>query len=130
MCFIILAAAVFQLKGAASVVLSGGVTSLAASMQLSFLQCLLTHIVSSVANYIDAEARVAHKFGMPVTSLEPILLQRTVRDVVSSTPERSPAPSRTGSRRSASQRRSSNGTESSGSQRISGSSESPGINSY
>lgn len=123
-----MAAAVFQLRGVAGVMVLDSMPPMSASMQLNFLQCLLAHIVSSVANYIDAEALLAHKYGMPVTSLEPILLQRTVRDFGSGSLERSPAPSRSSSRRSYSQRRSSSGSgiETPGYRRISSNVETAG----
>ncbi len=122
-----------QLKGVTNVVISDNITSLSASMQLGFLQCLISHIVSVVANYIDAEARLTQKFGMPITSLEPIMLQRTSRDIVGTAipPEHPQTPRASTSRRSSLQKRLSSGSsvvglETSGSQRISVGAQSPG----
>lgn len=119
-----------QLKGITNVVISDNITSLSASMQLGFLQCLIAHIVSVVANYIDAEARLTQKFGMPITSLEPIM---TSRDIVGTAipPEHPQTPRASSSRRSSLQKRLSSGSsvvglETSGSQRISGGAQSPG----
>lgn len=63
------AAAVVQLKGVASVVVSNRSNPDSATSQLSFLQSLLMYIVSVVANYIDAEE--LSKSGIPSTGLEP-----------------------------------------------------------
>lgn len=49
------AAAVVQLKGVASLVVSDGNTPDLVILQLGFLQTLLSNIVSIVANYIDLE---------------------------------------------------------------------------
>ncbi|CAK9279032.1 unnamed protein product [Sphagnum jensenii] len=104
---VLMKSAVVQLKGVTNVVISDNITSLSASMQLGFLQCLITHIVSVVANYIDAEARLTQKFGMPITSLEPIMLQRTSRDIVGTAipPEHPQTPRASSSRRSSLQKR-------------------------
>ncbi|CAK9238386.1 unnamed protein product, partial [Sphagnum troendelagicum] len=130
---VLMKSAVVQLKGVTNVVISDNITSLSASMQLGFLQCLITHIVSVVANYIDAEARLTQKFGMPITSLEPIMLQRTSRDIVGTAipPEHPQTPRVSSSRRSSLQKRLSSGSsvvglETSGSQRISVGAQSPG----
>lgn len=64
----LVAAAVVQLKGVASVVVSNGSNPDSATSQLSFLQSLLMYIVSIVANYIDAEE--LSKSGIPSTALE------------------------------------------------------------
>lgn len=50
-----MAAAVVQLKGVASLVVSDGNTPDLVILQLGFLQTLLSNIVSIVANYIDLE---------------------------------------------------------------------------
>ncbi|CAK9237200.1 unnamed protein product [Sphagnum troendelagicum] len=130
---VLMKSAVVQLKGVTNVVISDNITSLSASMQLGFLQCLIAHIVSVVANYIDAEARLTQKFGMPITSLEPIMLQRTSRDIVGTAipPEHPQTPRASSSRRSSLQKRLSSGSsvvglETSGSQRISVGAQSPG----
>jgi hypothetical protein len=130
---VLMKSAVVQLKGVTNVVISDNITSLSASMQLGFLQCLISHIVSVVANYIDAEARLTQKFGMPITSLEPIMLQRTSRDIVGTAipPEHPQTPRASTSRRSSLQKRLSSGSsvvglETSGSQRISVGAQSPG----
>ncbi|KAH9551888.1 hypothetical protein CY35_09G037400 [Sphagnum magellanicum] len=130
---VLMKSAVVQLKGVTNVVISDNITSLSASMQLGFLQCLIAHIVSVVANYIDAEARLTQKFGMPITSLEPIMLQRTSRDIIGTAipPEHPQTPRASSSRRSSLQKRLSSGSsvvglETSGSQRISVGAQSPG----
>lgn len=51
----LVAAAVVQLKVVASVVVSDDHTPDSVTSQLSFLQTLLSNIVSIVANYIDSE---------------------------------------------------------------------------
>lgn len=51
----LVAAAVVQLKGVASLVVSDGNTPDLVTSQLSFLQTLLSNIVSIVANYINLE---------------------------------------------------------------------------
>jgi len=60
------AAAVVQLKGVASLVVSDGNTPDLVTSQLSFLQTLLSNIVSIVANYIDLE----DKQGNSATAVE------------------------------------------------------------
>lgn len=64
----LVAAAVVQLKGVASVVVSNSSNPDSATSHLSFLQSLLMYIVSIVANYIDAEELI--KSGIPSTALE------------------------------------------------------------
>jgi hypothetical protein len=61
-----MAAAVVQLKGVASLVVSDGNTPDLVTSQLSFLQTLLSNIVSIVANYIDSE----DKYGKSSSTVE------------------------------------------------------------
>lgn len=62
----LVAAAVVQLKGVASLVVSDGNTPDLVTSQLGFLQTLLSNIVSIVANYIDLE----DKHGKSSTAVE------------------------------------------------------------
>lgn len=87
------AAAVVELKGIASVVISESTTPASALTQLDFLQGLLTHVVSIVANYNDAQ-EIAGKIGVPVAGLQQNISQRTMWAIGNSTVKYGPMPSK------------------------------------
>jgi hypothetical protein len=89
----VMKAAVVELKGIASVVISESTTPASALTQLDFLQGLLTHVVSIVANYNDAQ-EIAGKIGVPVAGLQQNISQRTMWAIGNSTVKYGPMPSK------------------------------------